>query len=567
MKTAVMETDVTTTGEPGAQLHRTITWKDAFWVASGVPALVLFSIGGIAGTVGTPAFAVWAVSMLFGFVQSFTYAEIAGLFPNKSGGASVYGAAAWLKYSKVVAALSIWCNWLAWTPVLSLGCTIAAGYILNALAPMPSADSTAVAEWLAANGGRTAADGVAALTPAIRSWSMLDVTLGPVHISIGAAFVIGALLSLLVFAVQYRGIHETARVQLVMALLVIVPMLVVGIVPFFNGKVNWSNFSPFVPLATPYAPEPGTWNVHGWTLVLGGLFIAAWSTYAFETAICYTSEFKNPATDTFNAIFYSGLLCIVVFTLVPFTFQGFLGVTGMISPGVVDGTGVAAVMADMVGGGPLVKGLLVLLMVLALLLSAMTAMSGSSRTLYQGAVDGFLPRYLSAVNRHGAPTGSMWTGLAFNLALLTFTASDSASFYFVLAISNCGYIIFNFLNLNSGWIHRIDNGHVARPWKAPAVVLAAGGVLAFVNAMLMGAGAQVWNARALWASAIAASIIVPIFCYRHYVQDGGRFPDRMLEDLGCAGGQLGERKAGMLPYLALAGGVVVVLLSARFFRL
>src|SRR5512144_2749685 len=71
-------------------LRRAISWKGAFWVAAGVPALVLFSIGGIAGTVGIPAFAVWAVSMVLGFIQSFTYAEIAGLFPNKSGGASVY---------------------------------------------------------------------------------------------------------------------------------------------------------------------------------------------------------------------------------------------------------------------------------------------------------------------------------------------------------------------------------------------------------------------------------------------------------------------------------------------
>jgi amino acid transporter len=320
-------------------------------------------------------------------------------------------------------------------------------------------------------------------------------------------------------------------------------------------------------LATPYAAAPGAWNLHGWTLVLGGLFIAAWSTYAFETAICYTSEFKRPATDTFNAIFYSGLLCIVVFTLVPFTFQGFLGVSGMIAPGVVDGTGVAAVMADMVGGGGFSRALMVLMMVLALLLSTMTALAGSSRTLYQGSVDGWLPRYLSHVNSHGAPTRAMWTDFSFNLALLTFTASDTASFYFVLAISNCGYIIFNFLNLHAGWIHRIDNGHISRPWKAPGAVLAAGAVLAYVNAMLMGAGAQVWNPNALWASAVAASIIIPVFCFRHYVQDGGKFPDQMLEDLGCAGGQLGERKAGVLPYLVLAGGVVVVLAAARFFRL
>src|SRR5216117_17328 len=123
--------------EPGSQLHRTINWKGAFWVASGVPALVLFSIGGIAGTVGVPAFIIWTVSMLLGFVQSFTYAEIAGMFPNKSGGAAAYGAAAWIRYSKWVAPLSVWSYWFAWSPVLCLGCSIAAGYVLNSVAPMP----------------------------------------------------------------------------------------------------------------------------------------------------------------------------------------------------------------------------------------------------------------------------------------------------------------------------------------------------------------------------------------------------------------------------------------------
>ena len=109
-----------------------------------VERVVLFSIGGIAGTTGKLAFLVWIISMVMGFLQSFTYAEIAGMFGNKSGGASVYGATAWLRYSKFIAPLSVWCNWLAWTPVLSLGCAIAAGYILNSLFPVPAADSQAV---------------------------------------------------------------------------------------------------------------------------------------------------------------------------------------------------------------------------------------------------------------------------------------------------------------------------------------------------------------------------------------------------------------------------------------
>lgn len=68
-----------------------------------------------------------------------------------------------------------------------------------------------------------------------------------------------------------------------------------------------------MPLST--APSNG-----GWTLFLGGLYIAAWSTYGFETAVCYTRELKNPKTDTFKAIFYSGLACCLFFFLVPFAF-------------------------------------------------------------------------------------------------------------------------------------------------------------------------------------------------------------------------------------------------------
>lgn len=553
-----------------ANLHRTIDWKGAFWVASGVPALVLFSIGGIAGTVGIPAYAVWIVSMLMGFIQSFTYAEIAGLFPNKSGGASVYGAAAWLKYSKFIAPLSVWCNWFAWSPVLSLGSAIAAGYIMDAMEHAPAAEAVAakIAESTAAGTTLDQAGATAALMP-LHNWSLFTADLGIVNISIGATFIIGAILMLLAFAIQHRGILGTAKVQTVVGLVIVITLLIVGLVPFFNGNFHSENFSPFVPLAVPYAPEPGAWNVTGWTLVLGGMFIAAWSTYGFETAVCYTSEFKNPETDTFKAIFYSGLLCLVLFILVPITFQGYLGLNGMLDGGIVAGTGVASAMADMVGGtGKGIHALMVALMIASLILIIITAMAGSSRTLYQGSVDGWLPKYLSGVNHNGAPINAMWTDLGFNMILLTFAASDATAYYFILAVSNCGYIIFNFLNLNAGWIHRMDAGHVHRPYKAPTIILAAGTILSFVNVIFMGAGAKVWNAHALWWGLFAAALIIPVFCFRHYVQDGGKFPARMLEDLGVRDEHgLGEKRAGVLPYVTLAAGVIVMLLANYIFQL
>jgi amino acid transporter len=528
-------------GGAASALRRDIDWRDAFWVASGVPALVLFSIGGIAATVGTPSYIVWTISVLFGFIQAFTYAEIAGLFPEKSGGASVYGAAAWVRYSKVIAPLSVWCNWLAWTPVLAIGCGIAAGYILTSL---------------------FAADA------AVRTWEIILLDLGALKkdlkVRVNATFVIGAILLLVTFAIQQGGILRAARVQMVIGIAVVVPLLIIALVPLLTGDVVKANLGPLLPLGgMDPAKDPimGEWNKAGWTVFLGGLFLAAWSTYAFETAICYTREFKNPGTDTFKAIFFSGLLCVVIFILVPLAFQGTLGLKAMLDPAIYDGSGVAAAMAKMVGGGAMVGGLIVIMLLLAVILSIVTAMAGSSRTLYQGSVDGWLPKYLDRVNEHGAPTRAMWTNLGFNLVLLLFS-----DYVFLLAVSNCCYLIFNFLNLHAGWIHRIDHADVERPWRAPDWLIGAGAVLAFVNAFLLGAGAKVYGEGTLITGVVAAAAIVPVFLYRHYVTDKGQFPERMLADLQVDLRSLNEGKAGMRPYLALAAGIAVVVAGAVIFR-
>lgn len=583
----------TSTGS--GSLHRTLDWRGAFWIAAGVPPLVLFSIGGIAGVAGQAAFVVWIVSMIMGFLQSFTYAEMAGMFGNKSGGASIYGATAWLRYSKVVAPLSVWCNWFAWSPVLSLGCSIAAGYILNALFAIPAADSQLVLDWvatngaqftetsqavvdyLAANAGTTVPDAIAAvstsaaieaLTPAVRTWEGLQVVipgLGTLHFN--ATFVVGLILMLIMFAIQHRGIASTAKAQKTLAIIVLIPLLLVGLVPLFTGAIDYMNVTNIVPPSASYAGDAGAWNIGGWTLFLGALYIAAWSTYGFETAVCYTSELKDPARDTIKVILFSGLLCSVFYFLIPFSFQGVFGAAGLLDAGILDGTGVGAAFGSMVSSSNVVVQIFVILMILALFLAIMTAMAGSSRTLYQGARDGWLPRYLGQVNKNGAPTNAMWTDFAFNLFLLAL-ASDVSGYFYVLAISNVGYLTFNFLNLNAGWIHRIDSAHVHRPWKAPTVLIGINTLLAFVNALLLGAGAKVWGySGALWAGAIFAALIIPVFLYRHYVQDGGKFPPEALAELGLTGGDLGERKAGILPYLALALGVLIVLWANWFFVL
>ena len=538
-------------------LQRKIDWTGAFWVASGVPALVLFSIGAIAATVGKPSWLVWALSISFGFIQAFTYAEIAGLFPHKSGGASVYGAVAWVRYSKFIAPISVWCNWFAWSPVLAIGSGLASGYILGALFPADAA---------------------------INTWQLTLMDLGFVKegllLRINATFVLGVVLLLGVFAIQHGGILRSARTTMILGITALIPLMLIALVPLLGGDLPSEHFSPMVPIAHDATGRviDGEWNMAGITLMAGGLFIAAWSTYGFETAVCYTREFRDPKRDTFKAILFCGLLCIVVFTLVPLAFQGHLGLgkvvteavlddagavvtpavyDGMLSPDIYSGMGVASVMSQMVGGGEVVANVLVVMLVLAVLLSIMTSMAGSSRTLYQASADGWLPRYLSHVNEHGAPTRAMWTDLGFNLILLMLS-----DYVFVLAASNVGYIIFNFLNLNSGWIHRMDRPNWARPFRAPTIVLAIGGVLSFVNLTLMGLGADIYGAGTLTAGLVFASLIVPVFLYRHYVQDKGIFPKEMAEDMHI-GDDDGVKRAGVLPYVVLAAGVLVVIVANR----
>jgi amino acid transporter len=273
------------------------------------------------------------------------------------------------------------------------------------------------------------------------------------------------------------------------------------------------------------------------------------------------SEFRNPARDMPRAIIVSGLICIVAYVTVPIVFQGVLGTQKMLDPGIADGSGMGLALAGMLNGGPLITRLIAVLMFFSLIMAIITAMAGSSRTLNQGGRDGWLPKYLGHLNAHGAPTHAMWTDLIFNLILLSMS-----NYLFVLAVSNCNYLIFNFLNLNAGWIHRVDNPEVKRPWRSPTWLLALGVLLAYVNAFLLGAGANVWGKGTLVSGFVSAAIIIPVFLFRHYVVDKGVFPQSMYEDLLLPGQtQLGPQRAGILPYVALAGGIASCLLGYLIF--
>ena len=515
-----------------AELKREINWRHAVGSSTGAPALVLFSIGAIATTVGSPSWLVWVVSVLIGTFQMFTYAEVVGMFSEKSGGAAVAGSLAWVPYSKVVPAISAWTYWLAWTPVLSIGTAIAAGYILTSF--------------------------FAADAP-INTWQFtivhLDFIQKDLQLRVNASFFVSLVMLLVVFLIQHGGILRSSRYQIIFSVASLLPLGIVGIVPLLTGTAPLSHLLPILPLAHDSAGKviSGSWNMAGITLFVGGVGIAAWSSYGIETALVYAREFKNPAVDTFKAALATSLICLFFYAIVPISFQAFLGLDGLSDPKINDGSGVAAAMAKMVSAGPVVFNVIVVMMIITLLLSVLTAMAGSSRTLYQASADGFLPKYLSRTNSHGVPERAMWTDLAVNIVLLTMSNT-----VFLLAISNVCYLVFNFINLESGWIHRMDRPNRPRPFRSPSWLIAVGGVLGFVNMFFIGMGADTFGAGVLTYGLVTVFLVVPLFLYRHYVTDKGVFPTMLtaaIEDAGTSKG------ASFWPYVAAAGGVATLMLG------
>jgi hypothetical protein len=98
------------------------------------------------------------------------------------------------------------------------------------------------------------------------------------------------------------------------------------------------------------------------------------------------------------------------------------------------------------------------------------------------------------------------------------------------------------------------------------VLFVLGVAMAYVNAFLMGAGANVWGSSTLLIGWIAALISIPVFLYRHYVTDKGKYPDHMMSDLVLEGQtELGAKKAGVLPYVAIVCGLAVMMTGWYFF--
>ena len=114
------------------QLLKAMTWWDGFVVALANPGFLIAALGGSIGALGTAgAFVLWTISIILGALQNNIHAELASMFPNKSGGIALYAHEAWRKYLTVIGPLATFGYWIGWSVVLSIN-GLVAGTLIQA---------------------------------------------------------------------------------------------------------------------------------------------------------------------------------------------------------------------------------------------------------------------------------------------------------------------------------------------------------------------------------------------------------------------------------------------------
>jgi amino acid transporter len=317
-----------------------------------------------------------AVFLIFG------HAELAGLFPQKSGGLGVLAYAAWRnsdfakRHPRIVdlfGILGVWGYWWGWTPVATIGALIAGAYTMYLFPQLPS-----------------------------------TILFIPTDIFVGILYLCG------LYAINYFGITESALFAKIFAVILLTPLTIVTVAPWFAGLIRWGYYQPFLPLnwqTGQMEPSWFTWPaIYG---IIGGLFIAQWCDYAYECCTVYTPEYTDPRKETFKAVGAATVLNAFYYILLPITLIGVFPIEFIKEDPYLVFPELGAMLMGDFG-----RYFMTAMLMAAVLLMMNQALNGGGRSLYQMAEDGQQPKQFAILNKYRIPAVSMLFSLFFIIALM-----------------------------------------------------------------------------------------------------------------------------------------------------
>ena len=417
-----------------AGLPKTTNWWGAFVI--GLAGTIL--VTGIAPVMVTELGAASVPVIVFitftGYVVCLLLAELSAMMPDRSGGLPSYAYPAfkvrWPRFAEHVNGFTAWAYWLGWFPVAPLNMILASLYIADRF--------------------HLSSSGFSPLGTSITWW-----TLG---ISIGG---------LIVLAIPaVRGLRFGTVFATTLAILSMIPLTFLAISWVFHPSVvHFGQLFHF-----QHTAGTGFFSSlfgHNWlTLYIAFSFLLTWNVIAMEAAACYIGETRNPDRDAKIAMNLEGLYGLFIYTMIPVAFIIVIGVHSLGNASLVDPKTIFVTFSSKVfgagTGSSILNWLVAVMLILALILSALNAITGTARSLHQMSTDGQFPKFFQSVNHHGVPSRAM----IFNVgaSILVVFAGGAVQIY---TLSNVGYLA-SFIPVLVGYfILRRDRPNVRRPFRLP----------------------------------------------------------------------------------------------------
>jgi amino acid transporter len=429
------------------QLLKTLRWYDGFVICLANPGFLLGSLGNsVLDMGGWGAMLIWGITAAIIIPVTIIYSELAAMFPEKSGGLSIYANEGWRKYTTLVGPVATFGYWIGWSVVLAFLGLFTGSIAQAAWFPGEPYGTNAF-------GGKTLDNGY--------------FSTGAVHVGLQHLIAIGLIIAVWLFNVL--GTRIAVSFAYVAGLLLMVPLFCFTVLPFVNGDFHSANL-------TYKLNDPGlAWG--GWQLALVWIWLMIWST-APEAAATFAPEYKDTVRDTRKALLSSAAFILLINTWVP------VALTGGAGEKLVGASDYVGALKVLVGSGA--TNFFVVVICASFILSMNTATADGSRALYAISKDGLTIRELGRLNRFNVPGNAMSLDLVINILFVLFVGN----IFGILAASNIGYVLANAFAISAFVLLRKDRPNWPRPIKLPsywvpiAVVLCA----AFVVFEVVGIG-------------------------------------------------------------------------------